>query len=113
MSGPPRHIHHREDETFYLLSGQCVFWLDGTIYRKSAGEAMFIPRGVVHTFRIPGDVPCDHLTIMSPGGFEGFFAAMVAGQYRMPEDMSRVAEIAGRFDMSFTGPPLAEADIQL
>lgn len=28
-SGPPRHIHHGEDEIFVVLSGQCEFWLAG------------------------------------------------------------------------------------
>lgn len=44
-SGPPRHIHHAEDETFFILDGRCDFWLKGEVFRRSAGETMFIPRG--------------------------------------------------------------------
>jgi mannose-6-phosphate isomerase-like protein (cupin superfamily) len=111
-SGPPRHVHQREDETFYIRSGRCDFWVNGEIFSKMPGETMFVARGTSHTFRVPGHEPCDHLTIMTPGGFEGFFAEMAAGEFRVPQDMAQIDEAAGRYSMSFTGPPLSEADIQ-
>ena len=46
------------------------------------------------------------LGVMTPGGFEGFFAEMAAGQFRIPEDMDKIAESATRHRMTFTGPPL-------
>ena len=48
----------------------------------------------------------------TPGGFEGFFADMVAGQYRIPEDMDAVNESAERHNLRFTGPPLRRGMIQ-
>lgn len=111
-SGPPRHIHHAEDETFYILSGRCDFWVGGEVFHRAAGETMFVPRGTEHTFRIPDDAPCDHLVVLTPGGFEGFFAEMAKGQYRVPEDMGQIAAIASGFNLSFTGPPLSAADVQ-
>ena len=47
-SGPPRHIHDREDEVFILLTGQCEFWLAGARFVKGPGEAAFVPRGTDH-----------------------------------------------------------------
>jgi hypothetical protein len=44
--------------------------------------------------------------ILTPGGFEGFFAEMAAGQFRMPEDMAAIEESARRHHLRFTGPPL-------
>lgn len=111
-SGPPRHIHHGEDETFYIRTGHCDFWLEGKVFHKGPGETMFVPRGQSHTFLVPDGAPCDHLTIMTPGGFEGFFADMAAGQFRIPEDMANVVAAAGRYGMSFTGPPLSAAEVQ-
>lgn len=107
-SGPPRHIHHDADETFVLLSGDCSFWLNGETFTRGPGETVFIPRGTEHTFRVSGDKPSRHLVILSPGGFEGFFAEMAAGQFRIPEDMPAVLASAERFKMTFTGPPLGE-----
>jgi quercetin dioxygenase-like cupin family protein len=105
-SGPPRHIHEREDETFILLTGQCEFWLEGQRFTRNAGETAFIPRGKEHTFRVTGDQASRHLLILTPGGFEGFFAEMAKGQFQIPDDMPAIAEAAGRFHCRFTGPPL-------
>lgn len=105
-SGPPRHIHTREDETFIILTGECEFFLGGERFMRGPGETAFVPRGTEHTFKVAGDRPCRHLVILTPGGFEGFFAEMARGQFRIPEDMEQIMEAAARFNLSFTGPPL-------
>jgi quercetin dioxygenase-like cupin family protein len=105
-SGPPRHVHADADETFVVLTGRCEFWLAGKTFARGQGETAFIPRGVEHTFRVIGDGESRHLVILTPGGFEGFFAEMAKGGYRIPEDMGPVVEIAARYHLSFTGPPL-------
>ena len=105
-SGPPRHVHHAEDETFVMITGTCKIWIEGIETIAGPGESVFIPRGKEHTFKVIGDVPCRHLVILTPGGFEGFFADMAAGQCRIPEDMEAITESATRHNMTFTGPPL-------
>lgn len=105
-SGPPRHVHHAEDETFAVLTGEIRFWLEGETFTRSAGGSVFIPRGRQHTFRVIGDSPSRHLVILTPGGFEGFFADMARGRHRIPEDMPAVLESAARHHLAFTGPPL-------
>lgn len=105
-SGPPRHVHMNEDETFVIQTGTCKFWLEGEEFMAGAGESVFIPRGKEHTFKVVGEDPCRHLVILTPGGFEGFFANMAAGQCQIPEDMPAIEESAQRHDMAFTGPPL-------
>ena len=105
-SGPPRHIHHDADETFILLSGETEFWLDGETFTRGPSETAFVPRGAQHTFRVIGTLPSRHLIILTPGGFEGFFAEMAEGQFRIPEDMEIINSIASRYDLDFTGPPL-------
>ncbi len=105
-SGPPRHIHHEEDETFVILTGRCEFWMAGEVSSVVSGETMFIPRGTEHTFQICTPDDCEHLVILTPGGFEQFFVDMAEGQYRIPEDMEAIHESAARHHLSFTGPPL-------
>jgi quercetin dioxygenase-like cupin family protein len=105
-SGPPRHVHEREDETFVVLTGECEFWLEGRTFTKGAGEAIFIPRGREHTYRVAGSNPSRHLVILTPGGFEGFFAEMAQGGFRIPDDMEQVGASAARHGLRFTGPPL-------
>ena len=105
-SGPPRHVHDAEDETFVILSGEVEFWLEGETFTRCPGETAFIPRGAEHTFRVISDHPCRHLVILTPGGFDTFFAEMAEGGFRIPEDMDAINESAARHNMRFTGPPL-------
>jgi quercetin dioxygenase-like cupin family protein len=105
-SGPPRHVHQKEDETFVILTGECEFWVAGETFIRREGETAFIPRGTDHTFRVVGSRPSRHLLILTPGGFEGFFMEMASGQFRIPENMEEINECAARYNLSFTGPPL-------
>jgi quercetin dioxygenase-like cupin family protein len=105
-SGPPRHVHEAEDEIFVIVTGWCKFLLEGEELIRGPGETVFIPRGSEHTFQIIGDIPGRHLVILTPGGFEGFFAEMAAGQFSVLNDMPAIVEAAGRHSLRFTGPPL-------
>lgn len=111
-SGPPRHVHHDADEAFVILSGDCAFWLDGAVSHRGPGQSIFVPRGTPHSFRVTSDLPCRHLVILTPGGFEGFFAEMAERRCRIPEDMEAVTEAGARHHLSFTGPPLTQEDCQ-
>lgn len=104
--GPPRHIHHAEDETFVVLSGRVRFWVDGDVFERGAGETVFVPRGTEHTFVIVGDEPSRHLVILTPGGFEGFFADMASNGYAIPGDMDAIVASGRAHNLTFTGPPL-------
>ncbi|PWV98761.1 hypothetical protein DFR52_10450 [Hoeflea marina] len=108
-SGPPRHVHQAEDEAFILLSGYCRFWLDGQEFTRGPGETVFVPRGREHTFQVVGSEPSRHLVILTPGGFEGFFTEMAAGQFAIPDDMKPIEAAAVRHNLTFTGPPLLAA----
>ena len=55
--GPPPHRHLNEDEWFYVLEGRAEFFKDGVWTEAPVGTAAFMPRGVVHSFRNPGDKP--------------------------------------------------------
>lgn len=104
--GPPRHIHHDADETFVLLKGRVDFLLAGVVTAQVAGDTVFIPRGTEHSFCVRGNSPARMLTVMTPGGFEGFFREMAAGKFRIPQDMDRIVPIAAAFHQEMTGPPL-------
>jgi len=106
--GPPRHVHRNEDEAFYVRSGKLKFWIDGHTTICGPGDAAFAPRGVEHAFRVFGDQPAQMLTVLTPGGMEAFFLDMAKGDYRLPEAMAEVAEIADRYGLTFTGPPLTD-----
>jgi mannose-6-phosphate isomerase-like protein (cupin superfamily) len=110
-SCPPMHIHHAEDEVLLVLSGDIEVALGSARLIVGPGQAAFVPRGTEHTFRVVSAVPSRVIAILTPGGFEGFFADMVDGQYRIPEDMPAIIESGARHRLSFTGPPLGDAAV--
>ena len=102
--GPPLHIHHNEDEVIHVLDGHSEFWLDGATRRLGAGEAIFLPRGIPHTFRVAGRTPARLLAVLTPGGFEGFFAEVAALDPARAADAPALAVLCRRYGLEFLGP---------
>ncbi len=74
-SGPPPHVHTREDEAFLVLTGEVTFYLgDQTIVRQK-GESLFAPRNIPHHFKNTGTEDAVLLETASPAGIEDFFEA--------------------------------------
>jgi len=69
---PPRHIHHREDETFYVTEGEMTFYVGDQTIKATAGTMVFAPRDVPHSFAIDSE-EVRMLVMVSPAGAEGFF----------------------------------------
>ena len=65
---PPPHVHSREHEVFYILSGKLNVYVNGKVFAVSAAEFMFLPRGVPHAFLLESD-EVHLLTLVTPGGF--------------------------------------------
>jgi len=72
----PLHRHHNEDEYSFVLEGKMGAMLGDEVIYAEAGDLAFKPRDQWHTFWNAGDEPCRILEIISPGGFEHFFAEM-------------------------------------
>lgn len=104
--GPPFHIHETEDECFRVLSGTFTFWCGTDCVTLSEGGVILVPRGAAHRFQNTGSTPGRLMTIMTPGGFEGFFPACEAAQ---PETPEQVGAIAARYNLRFVPPPMTEA----
>ena len=65
----PRHVHHKEDEGFWVLEGEVTFDVGGTTLVARAGDYAFGPRDVPHSYRAGPD-GCRMLFIVTPAGFE-------------------------------------------
>jgi quercetin dioxygenase-like cupin family protein len=102
---PPRHVHQREDEIIYVLSGELLMWCDGRSFRARAGDTATMPRGLPHSFRVLGNRPARMLVTVVPGGFERFHAAVVALQ--LPNDIPDLLDISEEFGIGYVGRPLA------
>ena len=73
----PLHRHHNEDEYSFVLEGRMGALLGDEHLEAAQGELVFKPRGQWHTFWNAGDDPCRILEIISPAGFEQFFAELI------------------------------------
>ena len=71
-AGPPPHIHHMENEQFYVLEGQLTYSVGGQNFEAHSGDFIHIPRGTVHSFK-NGSKPSRLLATFAPAGIEGFF----------------------------------------
>jgi quercetin dioxygenase-like cupin family protein len=69
---PPRHVHTREDETFYLLEGNITFHIGDEVIHAQAGQTVFAPRQVPHHFHIESEA-VRFLTLITPGQFAEHF----------------------------------------
>jgi mannose-6-phosphate isomerase-like protein (cupin superfamily) len=78
---PPLHIHHKEDEAWYVLDGHMTFYVGDAVLEADAGSFVFAPSGIAHTFTVDVE-PTRVLVLASPAGFERF--AVELGAPRLP-----------------------------
>ena len=73
-AGPPPHIHHREDEAFYVLDGEDQFLSGEETLRVGAGSLLYVPKGTLHAHEKVGGGMGRMLMTQTPGGlYELFF----------------------------------------
>jgi len=98
--GPPRHLHHAEDEWFYVLEGDYVVEVGGELFRLKAGDSALGPRGVAHAWAFIGDTPGRLLIAFAPANrMEEFFRSAANAR-------ANDAQRFRAFGMELTGPPL-------
>jgi quercetin dioxygenase-like cupin family protein len=98
------HSHDRYDETIYGLDGVLTWTVDGVPTEVGPGEALFIPRGVVHHFDNLGDLDARALAIVTPGllGPEYFreVAAILDAVTGGPPDPAAIAVVMRRHGLT-------------
>ena len=74
-SEAPLHVHHREDEGFWILEGSATFQVGDAMIEASAGDYLFGPRDIPHRYTAGPD-GCRMLFICAPAGFENLVLEM-------------------------------------
>jgi quercetin dioxygenase-like cupin family protein len=77
---PYLHLHHEQEEVFYVLQGTMEYTRGDEIIVATTGSLVQVPPGTAHKFRNIGDVPARHLALITPG---------MAG-LRMMEDVAQI-----------------------
>lgn len=99
QSGPPPHLHRREDEVFYVLEGRLEFQCGELKTIAEPGTTLFLPRNIPHSFRNIGDTPSRVRVTIIPAGFERFFAEVDRLESEGPPDLEAILNIANKYDL--------------
>ena len=118
----PLHRHSREDEYSYVISGRVGALLGDDVLVGGPGDLIFKPRNQWHTFWNAGDEPARLLEIISPAGFEEYFAELIAmggsttvnppvlgalaKKYGLEVDPTSIPQLVERFGLKFPGEPV-------
>lgn len=102
--GPPLHMHYDQDETFYVIEGEYIFQLGDKKMVLKAGDTIFLPRNVPHTWIQTTNLGKLLYFLQPAGKMEEFFAefSKVVG----PPDMGKMGKLFHENGMKLIGPPL-------
>ena len=116
-TGPPLHVHHNEDETFYILKGEVTFVVGDERSDLAAGDFLFAPRDITHAYVVRSE-RARMLVTASPGGVEQLFVTLgvpVTGS-EPPVDavmppMDELVPLFAGYGCEILGPPLSLSDL--
>jgi len=111
-AGSPLHVHHREDEWFYVIEGALTFWVGGDVIEAAAGSFVYGPRDIPHTFLVSSP-EARFLLVTEPAGFDSFMRAMGQPAPRLtvppptppPSDLTPLITAAAEYGIEILGPP--------
>ncbi len=112
-SSPPLHVHHDDDEAWFVLDGVLTFQVQDATFTAERGCFVWAPRGLPHTFRV--DSPTARvLGLALPAGFDQFVlatgrqaqSATIPPPSEGPPDMAALVGAAREHGMDVLGPPL-------
>lgn len=112
QAGPPPHIHHQEDEAYYVIEGDIEVLDQDRTFVAGAGSFVFLPRGTLHRFKNVGTQTARMLIMATPAGLEEFFEEV--GQPARegeiapplgPEEIKRILAAAPKYGLEIPPPP--------
>jgi quercetin dioxygenase-like cupin family protein len=108
QTGPYLHVHHREDEWYYVLSGEFIFKAGSETHTLPAGGSIWLPRGIPHVWANTSNADAKLILVCQPGGFEKFFEEMGNAMEKIDSasTQNKMKEVMAKYGMELLGPPL-------
>jgi Cupin domain len=106
-----------KDEWYFLIEGRMRLQCGEEIFSLNAGSFVRLPRQVPHTFVVEGDTPARLLTLITPGGGEGFFVDVSRPAEAdglppfAPVDVEQLRRVGAEYGDEVVGPPLTPASV--
>lgn len=101
--GPPRHIHHQEDEVFNVIKGDLTIYLGDQSFSATEGATVFLPKGVSHTFRIDSEEAIIQV-VSCPASFESYARELSAPEmqsFTKEQWLDKMVEVGKRYQIEF------------
>jgi quercetin dioxygenase-like cupin family protein len=92
------HVHRVQEETFYVLEGECEWHVGGKMIHATPGTYLFIPPGVPHNITNVTERTARVLMTVSPPGHEHYFEELAKLAARGSPDPEALAGLRDRFD---------------
>lgn len=102
--GTPLHVHHLQNEVFYVIEGAYYFQVGEDKYHLSAGDSIFLPMKVPHAWTQVSEKGKMTVTFQPAGKMEDFFVTMAALNHEPAA--KEIAQIFADNEMEVVGPPL-------
>ncbi|UOG73065.1 cupin domain-containing protein [Hymenobacter tibetensis] len=104
--GLPLHVHAYQDEVFYVLEGEFYFQLGQEKYTLTAGDSIFMPRKIPHSWIQISPVGRTMVTLQPAGKLEDLFLAFAA--LKSPPTSEEATRIFAAHDIQVIGPPVTK-----
>ena len=92
------HVHRIQEETFYVLEGECQWQVGGRHVLAKPGAFLFVPPGMPHNIGNASEKPARMLITVSPPGHEHYFEELAKVSARRSPDADVIAELRSRYD---------------
>lgn len=92
------HVHRVQEETFYVLEGECDWQVGDQRIRALPGSYLFLPPGVPHNIANATSQPTRVLMTVSPPGHERYFEELAETVARGAAEPAKIADLRGRYD---------------
>ena len=103
--GPPRHVHHAQDEWFYAIAGEFIAEIGEEKFRLKPGDSLFAPRKIPHAWACVSNTPGTIITAVTPAGTFEHFLRETTTHATLPSP-EQIAAAFAKHEMTVVGPPL-------
>jgi len=106
--GPALHIHHKQDEWFYIIKGEFLVQVGDDKFTLKPGDSAFAPRTIPHAFAKTSEGEAQMLVLFQPAGsMEDFFRQMAKQGKEIPKNQEQtLKQLWKSHGMEIVGPPL-------
>ncbi len=102
--GTPLHVHHNQDEVFYILEGEYAFKVGEEMFNLKTGDSIFLPMKIPHAWTQVSTTGKMMVVLQPAGKLEEFFKTMAA--FKGEPTKEQIAKLFSDNEMQIVGPPL-------